>query len=352
MQRIFITHTVSKEDAPRLKISIAACNFSQNLMEGGLFDKTYTVLPSYVRGKLVQFTGLIYSPLRKWKIINKLAPIFENIELLFRIPSKSSVWYYNCTSLNMPLILLLKIFKRNVKQNMIILDFTPNRSWYSRFSLWLTNQMDGTIRLADSSLFSVRNSVCIPGVVPNINVEYPRIEKVNKEFLISGVLSDNISMLPLLLETFSELPDIKLHITGKAPNSELVKSYTDNYTNIIYHGLLDYNKYLQLMHNVSFILSTRNPSCPENECNFPSKIIEALLHNRIIVSTIHYKQLSGIQYFEIPVDKENLIASLRAIINLPDNELLKYANQSEKVKNNYNCNVWGINMSKIENFIK
>lgn len=348
MKRIFLTHIVPKDKILEYNLSVAACNFSHTLIDGQAFDEVYSILPTFVCKKIAPFKGLVRSSLRNVPVLNKLAPIWENICLFFQIPRKSSVWYYNCTILNATLIVLLKLFKPSVRQNMILLDYTPSTKLLDRFYLRLSNKMSGTICLANSSLFTCRNSECLPGVVPLSTANYPRVESFSKHFLISGALGDNIAMLPLLLETFSQLPDMTLHITGKAPNPVLVRRYTDRCDNIIYHGIVPYDDYLYLLHSVPFLLSTRNPEAPENQCNFPSKIIEALLHNRVVISTLHYEQLKGIRCVEVPSDPQAFKDALQRIGAMPLQTLMEYANQSEAVKRRFGVEVWKKTMEQIE----
>lgn len=330
-------------------MSVAACNFSCNLMSSGVFDKTYSIMPTFVNGNIDSFPGLVYSSIRRMPALRRLAPLIEDIRLFVKIPRRASVWYYNCTILNVTLILLLKFLKPSVKQQIIILDYTPSKKIFDRFLLWVSNHVNGTIRLANSSLFTCANSVCLPGVVPENASQYPLVKEIKGEFLISGALSDNIAMLSMLLEVFSELPQFTLHITGNAPNEGVVKKYTSSYKNIIYHGVVSYEEYLHILHETPFLLSTRNPDAPENQCNFPSKIIEGLLHNRIIVSTVSYEQLGGIKYFKVEHTKETLKKSLQKIVDMPSREVLLYANQAGEVKRRFNSEVWKECMIKIEN---
>ena len=348
MSRIFITHIVPKDKILECNISIAGCNFSYNLIEGKCFDRYYTVLPSFVQGKVEPFEGLVYSAFRNIRLLRYIAPLLENINLFRNISNKDSVWYYNCTPLNTLLIVLLFLFKPKARQNIIVLDYTPTQNIKDRFFLWLANRMHGMIKLADSPLFKVKNSVCLPGVVPDDGKKYPRVEKAKKEFLISGALGDNISMLSMLLDAFSQMPELTLHITGKAPNVEKVQEYASKYSNIIYHGMVEYDEYLSILHSTPFLLSTRDPRYPENQCNFPSKVIEALLHNRIIISTIHYPQLDGIKYFEVGSNLDGFMKDIQSISRIDDSELLLYANQSDIVKEKFNVRVWNEWMKKIE----
>ena len=352
MSRVFITHILPQHLVAKYKLSFAACNFSRNLMSGGGFNKVYSIMPLFVSGKMETFEDpdneLVYSSLRHYGPLRKLAPLIENITLFQKISRNDSIWYYNCTILNAFLIVLLHIFKPSVKQNIILLDYTPCDKMIDRFFLWLSNHMHGMIKLADSPLFTVKNSVCLPGVVPDDGKEYPKVQKVKKEFLISGALGDNISMLSMLLDAFSQMPELTLHITGKAPDVKKVEEYASKYKNIIYHGMVEYDEYLRILHATPFLLSTRDPRYPENQCNFPSKVIEALLHNRIIVSTIHYPQLDGIKYFEVGADLEDFIKGIQTISNRADEELMRYANQSRIVKKRFNCSVWEKWMGIIE----
>ncbi len=348
--RIFVAHAVPEDKVLEYGVSVAACNFCRHLIQDGLFDKVYTLLPTNVCCEVEPFEGLVYSTLRRrgglWCMV---ALLVENVRLFRALPRQCSVWLYNCTVLNALLVILLRLFRPSVKLYLILLDYTPNHSLLQRFLLWLSNRMDGTIRLADSPLFTCRNSVCLPGVVPSGAAEYPRVEAIPHEFLVSGVLAEQISMLPMLLETFAEMPELKLHISGKAPDESLVRAYALRCPNIVYHGMLQYGEYLDLLHHVPFLLSTRDPQAPENLCNFPSKIIEGLLHNRIIISSMHYHQLEGIKYIETSVNQPDFRATLQRVTQMSSEELLSFANQSDMVKRLFCSEVWMKWMETIEN---
>ena len=142
-------------------------------------------------------------------------------------------------------------------------------------------------------------------------------------------------------------------ITGtNVHSSHIAAEYASKYPNIIYHGRLSFKDYLQLMGNTPFLLSTRNPTYPENQCNFPSKIIEALLHNRIVVSTLHYPQLDGINYFEVSHDVDNFVKDIESITSLQENQLQTYANQSDVIAKRFSTEVWNGTMKRIEKLNK
>lgn len=352
--RIFQTFVLPDELVTRHRLSFAAANFSRNLISGGSFDKVYSLIPVNVRGELGTVTEsgyeVIYSGWRKkGRILAKVAIFAEQWKVFKQIHNGDSVWFYNMNMINGYLFLLLKLLKRSVKLNVIVLDFTPPTRWYQQnsFFLKLINRADSIISLSTSDLFTVRNVALLPGVVPANTMNYPVITQPKKEFLLSGVISNAIAMTPVVLRAFAAMPYATLHITGKIiEGEELILEYAQKYENIIYHGSLSFAAYLDLLHRVTFQLSTRNPEFPENQCNFPSKIIEALLHNRIIVSTIGYPQLEGINYIQI--DANDLENRLNCICKMEKNQLLSYANESNKVKKMFSTDVWDNTMNKLE----
>ena len=353
MNRYILTHIAPKDKIFEYGVSSATCNFCYNLISSGSFDKVFSILPTFVLGKKdfseCKDVDYIYSSWR-WrnKLCQKLAPIFENIILYKKIEKNSSLWLYNLTMLNVWLVFLLRWFKPSVHVNVIVLDFTPGEK-YSNFFLSQINKCHGRILLANSPLFDKKNSAILPGVTPHDDtIQYPVITEIKKDFLLSGVLSENIAMLSMVLPAFSKLPGCTLHITGMADDDTLIKEYASKYPNIIYHGKVRFDEYLELLGNTPILLSTRNPEFPENQCNFPSKIIEALLHNRIVVSTLHYPQLNGISYFEVSHYVDDFVKDIEIITSLPEDLLITYANQSDVVAKRFSTEVWNETMKRIE----
>lgn len=357
-QRIFFTCILPEQLIAKHGLSFAACNFSFNLMSGGGFDKVYSTMPLFVGGEMDKQAfedgrfELVYDKLRKkGGIWQKLAALKEQWTIFRKFPNGASVWFYNLNILSALLFLLLKVFKPSVQLNVIVLDYTPATSWkeQNHWYLKLINCAHGRICLSNSTLFNQVNSVTIPGVVPANNEVLPVVEKPELSFLLSGVLLPEISQLEMVLKAFAELPQCELHITGTKGNVQLLNEYASKYDNIHWYGQLPFKKYLELMYSVTFQLSTRNPEMPENLCNFPSKIIEALLHNRIIVSTIEYKQLVGIKYLKVISQQESFKQHIEGIAHMSEQSLLDYANQGKKVAEKFSTKVWNETMEMIEN---
>lgn len=352
--RIFQTFVLPDKLVSKFKLSFAAANFSRNLISGDIFDKVYSLIPVNVSGNIdeIDESGyeVVYSKWRlKNKLLQKLSIFAEQWFVFSKISKGDSVWFYNLNFINAYLFALLKIFKPSVKLNVIVLDFTPPSSWKEQnyWFLKIINSADSAIYLSQSKLYKVKHSAVIPGVVPNSKDSNPDIEIPTMSFLLSGVISETISMTLDVLEAFSKHTQYILHITGKVlENEDEIKEYANRYPNIIYHGSMPFDSYLSLLHTVTFQLSTRNPRMPENQYNFPSKIIEALLHNRIIVSTIKYDQLDGVNY--LTIDSNNIGKEIQRISQMSEKDLLIYANQADKVKEKFGTDVWEKNIEQLE----
>lgn len=357
MDRIFVTTILPEKMISKFKLSFAACNFSSNLISGNGFSKVYSIMPANVSHHLSRECYLdgryeiIYDDLRyESGFLFKIAPFIEQWRLFRKIPKGSSVWFYNLYVLNFLTVLLLLLFKRTVKVNIIELDFTPPKKKFCLMTcfLWLMNRCNAVIRLADSPLFTNTNSVCLAGVTPQNAGTEPLITIPKMEFLLSGVLHPDISSIPMILDAFARVPNCTLHITGSWEDMQLMDSYTSKYPNIIYHGVIPFLDYLDLLHSVTFQLSLRNPNWGDNSCNFPSKVIEALLHNRIVISTIHYSQIDSLKYIETERTVEGFVDTLVLLTSMTPEQLLQYANQGQKTIELFSADVWNKWMNKLE----
>ena len=316
--RYFITNVLPHHLSGKYKISYAAANFSWALIHSSVFDEVFSIAPLNVSGAIddVDMPELVYSDWRKrGKILQKLAPIKESFLIFRKIKRNSNVWFYNISILNIVLFFLCKWFKPSAHCNVIILDiYIPKRKLsLEALFLWAINHANSTIKLSDSPL-----------------------------------LREDISQISLIIRVFSKIKNATLYITGFSEKEEEMKLECSKYPNIHYYGELSFNRYMDLLHKVSFLFSTRDPKEKGNQCNFPSKIIEGILHNRIIISTIKYKQLAGLKYFFVSSDEDELKNQIEGIIRMDSVGLIRYANQSNYAKSMFNPNRWGEIMNSLE----
>lgn len=351
--RYLIVNTVPKDYILKYGTSIAGGNFAYNLLTTNAFDKIYSILPSNVYNYTEELSrdgiDIIYSGLRTKSFFCRMFACFvEQFRIFRNIERRSTVWLYNIDILNIVLYCLLRFFKSNTRIYIIMADFSPEVKRYS-ILLPFVNRADGLISLSNSKLFKNNNLVILPGIVPMGTICSLMARPLKKNFLLSGVLIDRISNMPLILKAFSKMPDLELNITGNYPDMEKIRTYTERFSNIKYHGVVSFAEFKDILDINTFVLNTRDPAYPENQCNFPSKILEALLHNRIIISTIHYPQLDGLNYFEVSCNEQEFIDNINDIISHSDENLLTYANQANLVKEKFGISVWYECINKMEN---
>lgn len=164
---------------------------------------------------------------------------------------------------------------------------------------------------------------------------------------MSGALVPNRAF-PTILPWFAEHPNCRLVITGRVPEKNVLADFSSKYPNIQDLGFLPYEEYLKTLSAAGICLNTRDPRFPENHENFPSKMIEYLLYNKVVVSTMRYPQLDGIRYIYIPLEKEEFMAALEKIVKDPEKELLKYANQGEEIRKRFSSERWKKEMKILE----
>lgn len=354
MKRIFITNIVPENRITKFKVSPAGNYFSYNLIKGKLFSKTFSLVPIGILDN-IEKKEFDYSitPIQHQTVnlpfFGKFLRIFmDNLVLIFSIKKNTSVWFYNLTKHNIFAFLVFRFLRKNVSTNIIVLDFTPSKYKISlsSFFYYLINKSNGIITLSDNFTFSNPNQSSIAGVVPSIT-NYPLLKVISLTFLLSGFITIRKSA-EKILRIFSQLPDYELHITGITDDEQLMKEYDSKYENIHYHGLLSYDSYLEILGKTTFCLNTRDSNYKENEFNFPSKIIEHLLYNKIIVSSMEYNQLENIKYFNIGSDEKCMLDFFKSLKEFSDSKLFKYANQSKIVKEIFGIEKWREVMVRID----
>lgn len=334
-------------------VSIAASHFSCNLLRGSMFDAAYSILPPMVGYEEAKGAscGLFTSMASRLRLLpgrlRALGPLVEQVAMLNRVPRGSELWLYNVTNLNYFLVKMLGWFKPSVAIYPIVLDFTPGQPDEKRV-MRAYNSAAGRIGLTTYERIAKQNFHCLPGVVPPADTARPAVAHPSPVFLLSGVLGENISQVSKVIDAFGQVPSATLHITGITTEPERLAAMAARYPNVHFHGKVSSDEYLRLLHESTFLLSTRDPEFLENRCNFPSKIIEALLHNRAIVSTIAYPQIEGINYFVIPSTIDGMAEEIKRIAALPTGELVRYTNQSDEVRRRFSTDVWKNTMENIE----
>jgi len=245
---------------------------------------------------------------------------------------------------------ILKYFFRN-KVYIILLDFSPSESIYNiqYWLLKLIERSDGIIFLSERTEIHHHNAIYKAGCV-NLSHASHNKDKCGfyKRFLMCGVL-DDFTGLPLALDVFSDLPECQLFLTGRL--SGKYSKVISQYPNIIYLGYIGFEDYRKLLSESDVCLSFRNPSFEENNYNFPSKILEFFVHDKIVISTIDYPELKGFQYMYCQYDKNSIIDIIHKLCKMPADELNLLRKNSAKLEERFSADSWKKSMCQIEHRI-
>lgn len=105
-------------------------------------------------------------------------------------------------------------------------------------------------------------------------------------FMYAGTL-EKVTGIDMLLEAFgqTEADHAELWISGKGSMASLVERFGRRDARIRYLGCPPYRDYLGNLKRATVLVNPRNMNLPENENNFPSKILEYLATGKPIVST-------------------------------------------------------------------
>ncbi|MCR4946429.1 MAG: glycosyltransferase [Lachnospiraceae bacterium] len=119
-----------------------------------------------------------------------------------------------------------------------------------------------------------------------IDFPKPDIATDKIRFMYSGLFS-NLAGVEMAIEAFEKIDssDVELHITGIGDLKDAIMSYASKDERIIFHGRLEYNEYIDILKKSHILLNPRDMRFPENQYNFPSKMLEYLATGRVIVST-------------------------------------------------------------------
>ena len=115
-----------------------------------------------------------------------------------------------------------------------------------------------------------------------------------KPVLVYSGLLNEVAGIHLLLEALKNIPDdFVLYITGRGEWQNQVEEIAKQDSRVHYLGLLEEEDYLQVLGAADVLINPRNMQLPENQYNFPSKIMDYLATGNPILST----KFSGYEKF-------------------------------------------------------
>ena len=140
----------------------------------------------------------------------------------------------------------------------------------------------------------------------------------------------------MALKVFSQVPEAELYISG---NGTFPDEYR-KYSNIHFMGNMEYQDYLNLLESVIVCLNLRNPYLPENNNNFPSKILDYLSRQKIVLSTISYPEIEGANYILTDFNEIELIKKIKEIVMLGTEHLAISSNNTLFLRKQFSVTSW------------
>lgn len=276
-------------------------------------------------------------------VLKGLNVLVENFRITGDIVKRreKNVWFYNMTPQVMMIFFMLRFLFRK-KCFVVVADFTPG-IFRNKLALKLLKRSSGIISLTPELKDIIANAtrVEVKAGIINAVVRPDDRETVNRNsFLFSGSLG-KYTGIELALEAFAELPGIQLYVSGRGDSENKVIQFSEKYPNIRFLGFLGYAEYVELLAKVDFVLSLRDTSVEKNLYNFPSKIIEYFIGNKIVISTKRYSTLDPESYIFSEYDKQQLKEAISRLVQLPDQEIRKMQSAANNfARENFSYQSW------------
>jgi glycosyltransferase involved in cell wall biosynthesis len=169
--------------------------------------------------------------------------------------------------------------------------------------------------------------------------------------MYSGHLSE-VTGVDILIKAIknNKRKDLKFYISGKGPLENSVKDCASRDSRVEFLGYMPEVEYSNFIKNVNILLNPRNMSLPQNQNNFPSKILEFLATGRPIIST----EFPGYQAFEKNIRFYN--GSIESLNNMIDEVCDNYRRISIEIYSaNRSCALsydWEVQCKRISNFLQ
>jgi glycosyltransferase involved in cell wall biosynthesis len=242
-------------------------------------------------------------------------------------------------NVNYPWLLLpMMARKRKVKSCLILADYSGKeavhgclKKIYARLQLASIRRYDVVVALSanmNSYLNAKQKTIIVEGgITRELWENLAKSDKEKKErkvLLYSGLLSrvTGIEELIRKLECLKDTDAVKLVITGKGDLQEQIEKLASTKSWIEYKGHLPYGEYVRLLKTADIVINPRNMDLPENQCNFPSKILDYLATGAIVVST----RFPGWERFQAHIvfsDLDSIGQVIQEIIDLKDVEFVQ-----------------------------
>lgn len=190
--------------------------------------------------------------------------------------------------------------KHGKKSILLLADYSPVKSYsgfagklYSRIQLRAIRQFDYVIGLSERTQKYVTDKqkfICMEGGIDTGTYNFFSAPKKRTmpevTIMYSGTL-EPVTGIRLLIKAFEriEQTNVRLLISGKGSLAQEIEELARKNSRICFLGCSQYEEYLNKLQEADILVNPRDMRFPENENNFPSKIMEYLVTGKYIIST-------------------------------------------------------------------
>lgn len=204
--------------------------------------------------------------------------------------------------------------RRGVKSIVILADYSGVESYQSfarKVYAWLMlkelQRFDLVVGLSENigqKLKKNQKFICMEGGIDLSAYEdckpLPVLKNGKIRIMYAGVLNE-VTGVDLFLRAAKKIknPKAEFIITGRGEWQDRILEAAKKDSRIHFYGSLEYPEYLEKLKSSHILVNPRNMKLPENQNNFPSKIMEYLAVGRVIVSTKYagWKKFDKTAYF-------------------------------------------------------
>lgn len=198
--------------------------------------------------------------------------------------------------------LMLPVWTRKMRNRSVVIlaDYSESASYrnpFMKFYAWMQRQsmrrFDTVVGLSPNIRCKLRKEqrfILMEGGIDRALLDAFRYQPHRAGqpvvFLYAGLLS-RVTGVDILLEAMRRIrrQEIRLIITGKGDLEEEVGQAAAEDERILFKGHLTYEEYVKQLQGADILVNPRNMDLPENQNNFPSKIMDYLASGKRIIST-------------------------------------------------------------------
>jgi len=289
-------------------------HYKYSSQAGNNFQKE--VIKNLARKNEIQILTYIGYPIEP-ETIQKMSSALEKKGILYIIRSASSFRIYSflkyilllCKAINNNQVILLYNYYyinfmvpylsriTGVKSVLIVADHTEPEEYSNPVRKFLAKKISHDFEKFDLLVFlseklynryKYKNSIVMEGGIDfELYRDFQPQRVGNKiRILYSGTLN-TVTGINILLDSIKGIKEsnVEFIITGRGEYESQIVDMQKQDVRINYLGFISQKDYMDLLGNVHILVNPRNMELPQNDNNFPSKILEYLASGRIVIST-------------------------------------------------------------------